>query len=154
MMLRMKYEGPVEGSRPDWAVGFYYSNQDSRPVPEGLAVLWPQGEWRQYQVDLMETGQAGRQRPDPMASLPVAGPQEVEREGQDGQRRDDANHRHGLVPARNDRVDPEQQQVERHVHEPARDRRTGALWPAADGAFGRRRIRRPAGHDHSSSLML
>jgi hypothetical protein len=55
MMLRMKYEGPVEGSRPDWAVGFYYSNQDSRPVPEGFAVLWPQGEWKPYQVDLMDT---------------------------------------------------------------------------------------------------
>jgi hypothetical protein len=55
MMLRMKYEGPVEGSRPDWAVGFYYSNQDSRPVPEGFAVLWPQGGWKAYQVDLMDT---------------------------------------------------------------------------------------------------
>ncbi|HEV7665541.1 MAG TPA: hypothetical protein VGQ62_18565, partial [Chloroflexota bacterium] len=46
MMLRLRYEGPVEGSKPDWAVGFYYSNQDNRPVPDWLGQLWPQGEWK------------------------------------------------------------------------------------------------------------
>jgi len=55
MMMRIKYEGPVEGTRPDWAVGFYYSNQDGRTVPDWLGKLWPQHEWQQYQVDLMQT---------------------------------------------------------------------------------------------------
>ena len=55
MMMRLKYEGPVEGTRPDWTVGFYYSNQDNRTVPEWLGRLWPQGEWQLYQVDLMDT---------------------------------------------------------------------------------------------------
>jgi hypothetical protein len=55
MMMRMRYEGPVEGSQPGWAVGFYYSNQDNRVVPEWLGRLWPQGEWRPYRVDLMDT---------------------------------------------------------------------------------------------------
>ncbi len=54
MMMRLKYEGPVEGTRPDWTVGFYYSNQDGRIVPDWLGKLWPQGEWQQYQVDLMQ----------------------------------------------------------------------------------------------------
>ncbi len=54
MMMRLKYEGPVEGTRPDWTVGFYYSNQDGRTVPDWLGKLWPQGEWQQYQVDLMQ----------------------------------------------------------------------------------------------------
>jgi hypothetical protein len=53
MMLRMQYEGPVENSRPDWTVGFYYL--EGRPVPEGRAVLWPQSEWQPYRVDLMDT---------------------------------------------------------------------------------------------------
>jgi hypothetical protein len=55
MMMRIKYEGPVEGTRPDWTVGFYYSNQDGRIVPDWLGKLWPQGEWQQYQVDLVQT---------------------------------------------------------------------------------------------------
>lgn len=55
MMLRVRYEGPVEGSQPGWAVGFYYSNQDNRVVPEWLGQLWPQGEWKPYRVDLMDT---------------------------------------------------------------------------------------------------
>lgn len=55
MMLRLRYEGAVEGSKPDWAVGFYYSNQDNRVVPDWLGQLWPQGEWRPYRVDLMDT---------------------------------------------------------------------------------------------------
>jgi hypothetical protein len=55
MMLQMKYEGPVEGSLYPWAVGFYYSNQDNRVVPDYLGRLWPQGEWKPYQVDLMDT---------------------------------------------------------------------------------------------------
>jgi hypothetical protein len=55
MMLQLKYEGPVEGTRPGWAVGFYYSNQDNRVVPEWLGQAWPQGEWKSYRVDLMET---------------------------------------------------------------------------------------------------
>ena len=54
MMMRVKYEGPVEGTRPDWAVGFYYSNQDGRTVPDWSGKLWPQGEWQQYKVDLMQ----------------------------------------------------------------------------------------------------
>jgi hypothetical protein len=53
MMLRLKYEGPVQGSGPDWAFGFYYSNQDGRIVPDWKGRLWPQGEWKQYEVDLM-----------------------------------------------------------------------------------------------------
>jgi hypothetical protein len=48
------YEGPVANSRPDWPVGFYYSNQDNRPTA-GVSELWPQGEWKQYRVDLMNT---------------------------------------------------------------------------------------------------
>jgi hypothetical protein len=55
MMMRLKYEGPVENSQPGWAVGFYYSNPDNRTVPEYLGQLWPQGEWKQYEVDLMKT---------------------------------------------------------------------------------------------------
>ena len=55
MMMSMKYEGPVEQTLPSWTVGFYYSNQDNRVVPEGLGQLWPQGEWKAYKVDLMNT---------------------------------------------------------------------------------------------------
>ena len=55
MMLSMKYEGAVEESVYPWAVGFYYSNQDNRPVPEYRARQWPQGEWKAFQVDLMDT---------------------------------------------------------------------------------------------------
>jgi hypothetical protein len=55
MMLEVKYEGPVEGSLNPWVVGLYYSNQDNRKVPESEGVLWPQGEWKQYTVDLMDT---------------------------------------------------------------------------------------------------
>jgi hypothetical protein len=55
MMLRLRYEGPVENSHPDWAVGFYYSKQDNQTVPDWLGQLWPQGEWKSYRVDLMDT---------------------------------------------------------------------------------------------------
>src|SRR5262249_6958218 len=55
MMLRMTYEGPREGTEFPWAVGFYYSNKDNRVVPEYLGRLWPQGEWKSYSVDLMDT---------------------------------------------------------------------------------------------------
>jgi len=56
MMLRMKYEGPIEGSQPGpWSVGFYVANPDNRPVPQGFAELWPAGEWQQYHIDLMNT---------------------------------------------------------------------------------------------------
>ena len=55
MMFRIKYEGPVEGSFLPWALGFYYSNPDNRPIPPNTAVLWPQGEWKLYSVDLMDT---------------------------------------------------------------------------------------------------
>lgn len=55
MMLQLRYEGPVEGSRNPWVVGLYYSNNDNRKVPEGVGVLWPQGEWKEYSVDLMDT---------------------------------------------------------------------------------------------------
>jgi hypothetical protein len=54
MMLRVKYEGPVEGSQIPWSVGLYYANPDNRPT-EGFGEQWPQGEWKQYSVDLMDT---------------------------------------------------------------------------------------------------
>ena len=57
MMLRVKYEGPVENSLNPWSVGLYYSNPDNRPT-EGFGEPWPQGEWRQYSVDLMDTEQS------------------------------------------------------------------------------------------------
>jgi hypothetical protein len=53
MMLGLDYEGPNENSLYPWAVGFYYSNPDNRPVPEDRGRLWPQGEWQSFQVDLM-----------------------------------------------------------------------------------------------------
>lgn len=55
MMFRVKYEGPVEGTFNPWAIGLYYSNPDDRQIPPNTAVLWPQGEWKQYRVDLMDT---------------------------------------------------------------------------------------------------
>jgi hypothetical protein len=55
MMFRLKYEGPVEGSFVPWAIGLYYSNPDNRPIPPNTAVLWPQGQWKLYRVDLMDT---------------------------------------------------------------------------------------------------
>jgi hypothetical protein len=55
MMFRVKYEGPVQGSFLPWATGMYYSNADNRPIPQGVAEQWPQGEWKLYQVDLMDT---------------------------------------------------------------------------------------------------
>jgi hypothetical protein len=58
MMFRLKYEGPVEGSFLPWAIGLYYSNPDDRPIPPNTAVLWPQQEWKLYQVDLMDTDQS------------------------------------------------------------------------------------------------
>ena len=58
MMFRVKYEGPVEGSFVPWAIGLYYSNPDNRPIPPGVAELWPQGEWKLYEVDLMDTDPA------------------------------------------------------------------------------------------------
>jgi hypothetical protein len=54
MMLRVKYEGPVENSLIPWAVGLYYSNPDNRPT-EGVGEQVPQGEWKEYSVDLMDT---------------------------------------------------------------------------------------------------
>jgi len=56
MMLRMTYEGPRAGSEPGpWAIGFYVANPESRPVPPGRAELWPLGQWKPYEVDLMDT---------------------------------------------------------------------------------------------------
>jgi hypothetical protein len=55
MMMRIKYENPVEGTRPDWSIGFYYSNQDGRTIPDWLGKQWPQSEWKAYEVDLMQT---------------------------------------------------------------------------------------------------
>ena len=55
MMISVKYEGPAEGTLFPWVVGFYYSNQDNRIVPADRGKLWPQSEWQQYQVDLMNT---------------------------------------------------------------------------------------------------
>jgi hypothetical protein len=54
-MFRVKYEGPSEGSFIPWAVGMYYANPEDRAVPPFLGVLWPQGEWKLYQQDLMDT---------------------------------------------------------------------------------------------------
>ena len=53
MMLGLDYEGPSSDSLNPWSVGFYYSNPDNRPVPPSVGVLWPQGEWQEYKVDLM-----------------------------------------------------------------------------------------------------
>jgi hypothetical protein len=55
MMLQLKYEGPAEGTQYPWAVGFYYSKEDNRVVPDYLGKFWPQGEWMPYEVDLMDT---------------------------------------------------------------------------------------------------
>jgi hypothetical protein len=55
MMFRLKYEGPVQGTFIPWAIGLYYSNQDNRPIPPGVAALWPQGEWKLYRADLMDS---------------------------------------------------------------------------------------------------
>jgi hypothetical protein len=55
MMFRLKYEGPVEGSFIPWAIGLYYANPEKRPIPPNTAILWPQGEWKLYRVDLMDT---------------------------------------------------------------------------------------------------
>jgi hypothetical protein len=55
MMLQLQIEGPAAGTRPDWVVGFYYANDEHLPVPENTAELWPQHQWQQYQIDLMNT---------------------------------------------------------------------------------------------------
>lgn len=55
MMFRVKYEGPVESSFNPWYVGLYYANPENRPIPPNTAVLWPQGEWKLYRQDLMDT---------------------------------------------------------------------------------------------------
>ncbi|TME92782.1 MAG: hypothetical protein E6I52_25145 [Chloroflexi bacterium] len=55
MMLQVKYEAPGENTLIPWVVGLYYSNQDNRKVPEGVGMQWPQGEWKAYSVDLMDT---------------------------------------------------------------------------------------------------
>jgi hypothetical protein len=55
MMFRVKYETPVQGTFIPWAIGLYYSNADNRPIPPGVAALWPQGEWKLYRADLMDT---------------------------------------------------------------------------------------------------
>jgi hypothetical protein len=55
MMLVLHYEGPEPNSRPDWTHGFYIANAENRPVVAGVAELWPQGTWRPYRVDLMDT---------------------------------------------------------------------------------------------------
>jgi hypothetical protein len=52
------YEGPREGDEHPWTIGLYYSNTDNRLVPEGVGLLWAQGEWQQYAVDLMATDEA------------------------------------------------------------------------------------------------
>ena len=36
-------------------VGFYYANPENRPVPPRTALMWPQGTWQQYEVDLKDT---------------------------------------------------------------------------------------------------
>jgi hypothetical protein len=58
LMFRVKYEGPAEGSFNPWSVGLYYANPENRPIPPNTAVLWPQGEWKYFQIDLMDTDQS------------------------------------------------------------------------------------------------
>ncbi|GAC1321485.1 MAG: hypothetical protein NVSMB2_18240 [Chloroflexota bacterium] len=55
MMLQLKYEGPQVDTQPDWAIGFYYSNAENRPVPEWRGKQLVQGEWSTFRVDLMDT---------------------------------------------------------------------------------------------------
>jgi hypothetical protein len=55
MMLRVVYNGPAESSEYPWVVGFYYANPENRPVPPRTALMWPQGTWQQYEVDLKDT---------------------------------------------------------------------------------------------------
>ena len=55
MMLRLVYNGPAESSEYPWVVGFYYANPENRPVPPRTALMWPQGTWQQYEVDLKDT---------------------------------------------------------------------------------------------------
>jgi hypothetical protein len=53
MILRAHYEGPVAPS--DWIFvnGFYAANPENQPHLDAL--LWPQGQWQLYTVDLMQT---------------------------------------------------------------------------------------------------
>jgi hypothetical protein len=55
MMLKLVYNGPAESSEYPWVVGFYYANPENRPVPPRTALMWPQGTWQQYEVDLKDT---------------------------------------------------------------------------------------------------
>jgi hypothetical protein len=55
LMFRIKYEGPSEGSYYPWYVGMFYANPENRPILPNTAELWPQGEWKLFQTDLMET---------------------------------------------------------------------------------------------------
>ncbi len=45
MMLRLQYEGPQEGSQPDWLVGFFAQQPDGWPLPEKIAQQVPAGQW-------------------------------------------------------------------------------------------------------------
>jgi hypothetical protein len=58
MMLRLYYEGPIGGSRPNWVNGFYAANPENRPVIDAEQV--PAGEWVRYFVDLKDQ-EASRQ---------------------------------------------------------------------------------------------
>lgn len=55
MMLLLQYEGPAEGSRPDWSNGFYVANPEGRPVQNAQQVRG--GEWVRYRVNLMDPRQ-------------------------------------------------------------------------------------------------
>jgi hypothetical protein len=72
MMLQLQIEGPALGTRPDWVVGFYYANDEHLPVPENTAELWPQHQWQQYQIDLMNNTDPSR-RPYRVLSFGVMG---------------------------------------------------------------------------------
>jgi hypothetical protein len=58
LMFRIKYEGQAEGSFNPWYVGMYYANPENRPILPNTAVEWPQGEWKYYRQDLMDTDPA------------------------------------------------------------------------------------------------
>lgn len=72
MMFQVQIESPVVNNRADWVIGFYYANPERLPVPEKTAERVPQGQWQQYQIDLMNTDEPSR-RPYRVLGLQVMG---------------------------------------------------------------------------------
>jgi hypothetical protein len=70
MMLVVQYEGPQEGSRPNWVHGFYTDNPEDRPVRNAEQV--PAGKWVPYRVDLLDQEDEAR-RPYRLLELQVMG---------------------------------------------------------------------------------